>query len=42
VHELGFVGTGGGAFDLRQTGDFDGDGRVDLAYRGPCKGRSIS
>lgn len=36
---IAYVGTGGGAFDLRQTGDFDGDARTDLAYQGPCSVR---
>jgi hypothetical protein len=32
---IGWVDTGGGAYTLRQSGDFDGDGKSDLAFASP-------
>lgn len=38
----GFVPTGGGAFALKASGDFSGDGKADLAYDGPTAFRIVA
>jgi hypothetical protein len=39
---IGFVPTGGGAFVLKASGDFSGDGKADLGYDGSASFRIVA